>query len=172
MKELQSQMERLRAEMRALERRVAELEGAAASPAPVPEELGRRRSVRKKGLLRADYADVKGLHSELAIDISEGGACLQTARRLAQGAKLDLVFESAKAPHPLKIKGEVVRVAELPGGRAPRYLVGVCFLPGDARTQRQLRQFVAALPAAEQAQATFEEQDKGNWLTKLEDAGL
>lgn len=172
MKDVHAEIERLKARVRALEGRLSELERALAPEPAAPEEPGRRRHPRRKALLRADYSDGRALRTEVATDISEGGACLRTSRPEAEGCHLDLVFEARALGRPLKVKGQVVRVAELPGaGRAPQFALGIRFLATDAHTQTLLRRLIASLPT-QPGEPAFEEGDKDAWLAKMKDFGL
>jgi hypothetical protein len=174
MKDMQQQMERLKAELRQLERRLAALERAQQQPVepPVPEEPGRRKTPRRKALLRADYSDGRSLYTDPATDISEGGACLRSGQPQPVGCRLEMVFDVPSLGQPLKVKGEIVRVAELSGGRgAPQYALGIRFLSTDAYTQNLLRQLVSTLPA-DKSRPAFEEKDKDAWLAKIKDMDL
>ena len=133
MKEKRPQLDRLRADLSALERRVAELERRLQVAEPAPsDELGRRKTVRKKGLLRADYGTTKAFYSDIATDISEGGVRIETSRRHEAGLVLNMIFEVPNADLPLKVKGEIVWVREMGGeGGAAQYAAGIRFLPMD-----------------------------------------
>jgi hypothetical protein len=179
MDDLRRQVERLRADLQSIERRLGQLERAldVASPetgaAPEAAGLGKRRSIRKKGLLRTDYGTGSAFFSGIATDVSETGMCLETSRRHEVGMQLDLVFELPKSDRPLKIRGEIARVSESGQdiGGATQYSVGLRFLSMDILTRSRLKHFIATLPAEKRPEG-FDEKDKSSWLTKLNESGL
>jgi hypothetical protein len=66
------------------------------------------------------------------VDLSPGGALIETDRYLGPGTTVEMVLSLGRGTVPLRVRVAHARVCRLAPGCRPRYRVGVCFLADPA----------------------------------------
>ena len=86
---------------------------------PEPKGAERRRFTRKDLLAKVEYSCEGGRYFGRAIDVSQGGLCLETFFAHRMGQQVALLFRIYDGRDPVIVRGEVMWVSEAGRSASP-----------------------------------------------------